>query len=232
MRGMPGVTARMRNLADASSSSSLSHRMRAQRFAQFERLTASLPRPLTIMDIGGTNEFWERCGWTERDDVTITTVNLFEQEQRFENVIPTVGDATDLSQFDDDEFDLVFSNSVIEHLITFEAQMGMAAEVRRTGKAYWVQTPNFWFPMEPHFLTPGWHYLPTAVRIKILQRRGVGWMGHCPDYEDAKRAVEEVRLMRRSELQRLFPEARLIPERFGGLVKSWTAIRGLQEQAA
>jgi hypothetical protein len=217
----------MRKLADDSSETSISHRMRSQRFARFERLAAGLPRPLSIIDIGGTNEFWEQRGWADREGVTITTVNLTAQERRFDNVIPTVGDATDLSNFADGEFDLAFSNSVIEHLFTFESQQRMAAEVSRVASAYWVQTPNFWFPMEPHFLMPAWHWMPVSLRIAILRRRGVGWMGRCPDPADARRAVEEVRLMRRRELARLFPEAELIPERFGGLVKSWTAIRGL-----
>jgi len=221
-----GVTARMRKLADDSSESSLSHRLRSQRFARFERLAATLPRPLSIVDIGGTNEFWEQRGWAERDDVTITTVNLAEQPRRFDNIIPTVGDATDLGDFGDGEFDLAFSNSVIEHLFTFEAQQRMAAEVARVARAYWVQTPNFWFPMEPHFLVPAWHWMPVEARVAILRRRGVGWMARCPDGEHARRVVREVRLMRRRELARLFPQATLIPERFGGLVKSWTAIHG------
>ena len=69
-------------------------------------------------------------------------------------------DATNLHEFGDASFDIAFSNSVIEHLSTFENQARMAAEVRRVARAYWVQTPNFWFPIEPHFLVPAWHWLP------------------------------------------------------------------------
>jgi hypothetical protein len=227
-----GATARLRQLADDSSETSLSHRLRAQRFARFERLAAALPRPLSVIDIGGTNEFWEQRGWADRDDVTITLVNLTEQPRRFENLVPIVGDATDLGQFADAEFDLAFSNSVIEHLFTFESQKRMADEVSRVSRAYWVQTPNFWFPMEPHFLVPGWHWMPVEARVAVLRRRGVGWMGRCPDPEHARRIVREVRLMRRQELARLFPDAVLVPERFGGLVKSWTAVRGFESAAA
>jgi hypothetical protein len=102
----------------------------------------------------------------------------------------------------------------------------MAAEVRRVAHAYWVQTPNFWFPIEPHFLVPAWHWLPERNRVAILRRRGVGWAGRCEDPQYAWRIVREHRLMRRSELARLFPEATLHPERLGGLVKSWTAVGG------
>ena len=101
----------------------------------------------------------------------------------------------------------------------------MAREVRRLAPVYWVQTPNFWFPVEPHFLTPAWHWLPVAARVALLQRRRWGWRGPCPDKADAEAAVREIRLMRRTELDRLFPDARVTPEKIGPLVKSFVAIR-------
>jgi hypothetical protein len=220
------VTARLRALADDKSTASLSHRLRARRFELFERLVADLPRPLRIIDLGGTNDYWEQRGWAGRDDVSITLVNLDRQERRFDNIHPTEGDATDLRDFADKSFDIAFSNSVIEHLFTFESQARMAAEVQRVANAYWVQTPNFWFPIEPHFLVPVWHWLPEEARVQILRRRGVGWAGRCEDPEFARRIVREHRLMRRGELARLFPGASLVSERFGGLVKSWTALGG------
>jgi Methyltransferase domain len=219
-------TERLQRLADGNRSDSLSHRLRERRFRLFETLSGRLARPLSIIDIGGTTEFWERCGWADREDVTITLVNLAEQEQRYANITPTVGDATDLSEHPDDGFDIAFSNSVIEHLFTFDAQAKMAAEVRRVATAFWIQTPNFWFPIEPHFLVPAWHWLPESTRVAILQRRGVGWAGRCPDPDYAREIVQQHRLMRRSELARLFPEASIVPERFAGLVKSWTALAG------
>jgi hypothetical protein len=102
----------------------------------------------------------------------------------------------------------------------------MAHEVVRVARAYWVQTPNFWFPFEPHFLVPAWHWLPEDARVGILRRRGVGWAGRCQDPDVARRVVSEHRLMRRSELRRVFPDATMVAERFGGLVKSWTAVGG------
>lgn len=224
---LPSLTGRLQGLADDSTTTSLSHRLRSRRFEQFERLTATLARPLRVIDVGGTNAFWEQRGWAGRDDVSITLVNLVAQDRVHDNIRPTVGDATDLADFGDKSFDLAFSNSVIEHLFTFENQARMADEIRRVARAYWVQTPNFWFPMEPHFLVPGWHWLPVDARVAILRRRPVGWMGRCPDLEVAGQVVREVRLMRHSELSRLFPEATIVAERFGGLVKSWTAVEGL-----
>jgi methyltransferase family protein len=219
-------TARLQRLADDGSAGSLSHRLRERRFRLFDRLVADLPRPLRIIDIGGTTKFWEQRGWAGRDDVSITLVNLEPEPRSYDNVRPTQGDATDLADHADGSYDVAFSNSVIEHLYTLEAQTRMANEVRRVATAYWVQTPNFWFPVEPHFLVPAWHWLPEDARVAILRRRGVGWAGRCPDPEFARSIVQQHRLMRRRELARLFPGAVIVGERVGGLVKSWTALGG------
>lgn len=226
------LTARLQGLADDSDTGSLSHRMRERRFQRFELLAQALPRPLSVIDIGGTNEFWAQRGWAGRDDVSVTLINLVEQPRVHENIHPLAGTATDLSDFADGSFDIAFSNSVIEHLFTLEAQEQMAAEVRRVAERYWVQTPNFWFPMEPHFLVPGWHWTPEAARVAVLRRRGVGWMGRCEDPEVARQVVREVRLMKRAELARVFPDSVIVPERFGGLVKSWIALGGFPSETS
>jgi Methyltransferase domain len=167
---------------------------------------------LRIIDVGGTNEFWEQRGWAGRDDVQITLVNLKALDRRHPNIIPTAGNATDLSEHDDDSFDIAFSNSVIEHLFTFENQVRMATEFRRVASAgYWVQTPNFWFRSSPTSSSrPGtgcrralaWRSFaaaasagPAAARIRTSRRR----------------IVEEHRLMRRRELARLSRTRRLLP---------------------
>ena len=223
-------TARLQGLATDGRSDSLSHRLRERRFRLFEQLVEPLPRPLRIIDVGGTNGYWEQRGWAGRDDVSITLVNLEAEERRHENIHPTAGDATDLADHADDTFDIAFSNSVIEHLFTLENQQSMAREMQRVARAYWVQTPNFWFPVEPHFFPViGWHWLPERARVEILMRTNVGaWAGRTPERAKAEQVIKEHRLMRRGEIAHLFPDATLLPERFGGLVKSWTAVGGLK----
>lgn len=225
---MISFTTLMRRLADGYADDSFSNRMRSRRFEQFEALTVQMPRPLRILDIGGTAAFWEQRGWAGRDDVEIVLVNLEEIPTTHSNIRSMVADATNLEEIADGSFDIAFSNSVIEHLFTFEAQQAMASEVRRVAPAYWVQTPNFWFPMEPHFLVPAWHWLPQRVRVEIVRRREVGWCGRCPDIEDARRVVSEVKLMRRGQVKALFPHATVTRERFCGLTKSFIARDGFQ----
>jgi hypothetical protein len=225
---MSTLSGTLRGLADGHTANSFSNRMRGKRFELFEALTAGLDRPLRIIDIGGTTNFWVQRGWAGRDDVEITMVNLHAEDPRgHANLRGVIGDATNLAEYADGEFDIAFSNSVIEHLFTRDAQDAMAREVKRVAKAYWVQTPNFWFPMEPHFLVPGWQYMPERLRVAILRRRQVGHRGPARSAEEARSLVREVRLMRKREIKRLFPEATLYEERFYGLTKSFVVHRGL-----
>ena len=216
----------IRQLAEGKNPNSISNRFRTRRFQRFEALVATLPRPLRILDVGGTNQFWENRGWADRSDVQIFSLNLEAEEQRHENITPLAGDATNLAQFADGSFEVAFSNSVIEHLFTFEQQRRMASEIQRVSKSYWVQTPNYWFPMEPHFHVPGWQWMPLSLRIAMIRRWRCGWRGPCADPARARDLVAEVRLMTGRELQTIFPHATLLPERFCGLVKSWVAIGG------
>jgi len=226
---MTTSTLSIRSLADGKNPNSFSNRACTRRFQRFEALAATLPRPLRILDVGGTNEFWENRGWAGRSDVQIASLNLEAQEQKHENIQSLAGDATDLHQFADGSFDIVFSNSVIEHLFTLEQQRRMAAEVQRVGKSFWVQTPNFWFPMEPHFHIPGWQWMPLNLRVSIIRRWRCGWRGPCPDPVKARELVSEVRLMSGRELRSMFPKANLVAERFCGFVKSWIAIGGFPQ---
>jgi len=214
----------LRRLADSENPDSFANRLRARRFRQFETLVSSLPRPLKILDVGGENAFWENRGWAGRTDVQIFSLNHVPEQQRHENVIPLTGDATNLAQFGDGSFDVAFSNSVIEHLFTYESQCRMASEIQRVGKTFWVQTPNFWFPMEPHFHVPGWQWMPADLRVSIIRRWKCGWRGPCPEPGKARELVQELRLLTGGELKRMFPGAILLPERFCGFVKSWTVM--------
>lgn len=216
----------LRTLTNVNNPSSLSNKMRAKRFEFFQKLAAPLPRPLSIIDIGGTPRFWEICGWADRRDVHITLLNLKASECKHSNIEIKIGDATNLADYSDQSFDIAFSNSVIEHLSTFENQASMAREMQRVGRAYWVQTPNYWFPIEPHFQILGWQWLPVAVRVAIIRRYACGRRGPYPDLKQARTSVRGIQLMTRRELFQLFPNSSIKAERFCGLVKSWIAFGG------
>jgi hypothetical protein len=177
-----------------------------------------------ILDVGGTPQFWNTA-----TDAQITLVNIkpledYERAYLRPNMKAVVGDGTRL-QFEDQEFDIVFSNSVIEHLGTVEKQRAFASEVRRVGKAYWIQTPAYEFPIEPHFLTPFVHWLPRRVRRHLLRNFTVwGLMGR-PNDLVVEMTLDEIRLLRFVEFQALFPESDIWIERALGLPKSYTAFK-------
>jgi SAM-dependent methyltransferase len=111
--------------------------------------------------------------------------------------------------FADGEFDLVYCSSVIEHVPP--ARRGaFAYEIRRVGRGWYVQTPAWSFPVEPHSLLPGAHWLAPGAR-RLYWRLG------------AARAWEDIALLRRGEIERLFGPARA--ERFGPFAKSWVCVR-------
>ena len=221
----------LKKLADDERAGSFSNRLRSRRFKLFEDLARNIARPLRIIDVGGTTEFWEHRGWAGSPDVQITIVNLQAQASRYENIMIAVGDATKLSEYADKSFDIAFSNSVIEHLFTLENQKAMATQMRRVANAYWVQTPNFWFPIEPHFHVPGWQWLPLAVRVAIIRRRSCGWRGRTPDPVRAREVVGEVRLLSKRELCKMFPEANIVAEKVFGFNKSWIVHGGFPSTA-
>lgn len=213
-------------LVDNRKSNSYAARMRRRRFAFFVNLLQSLPKPLKILDLGGTQRFWEVMEFTEVEDIHVTLLNLHRPETRHDNFVGLAGDATDLSQFQDNQFDVVFSNSVIEHVGDYGRQELMAREVRRVGKRYFVQTPNYFFPIEPHFLFVGFQWLPVSARVFLVRNFNLGWIERISDRETAKELVESTRLLRKKELLALFPGAELYEEKILGLTKSFVVYGG------
>jgi len=218
----------LRSVTDINRSTSLASSLRRRRFQFFlslvEPLFATLDRPLTILDAGGTAGFWRRED-LDFERIDLTVLNLEPSDEGDSATRYVVGDARDMSQFATRSFDVVFSNSVIEHVGDFRDQERMANEVRRIGRNYYVQTPNFWFPIEPHFLFPGFQWLPLAARASLIRRWDLGHLDREPDVAAARAAVEGIRLLKRHEVARLFPESHIWREPFLGLTKSFVAYR-------
>jgi len=212
-------------LADHRNDASWAARLRQRRFALFLDLLARLPRPISVCDVGGTTEFWRGLSLPDEDDVSVTVVNLERQQPAGERIQTLVGDARELP-FDAGSFDVVYSNSVIEHVGTFADQRRMAREVMRVAPRYFVQTPSYFFPIEPHFLVPGFQFLPFEVRAALLVRRRLGWVARAESMERAREEVRSVRLLRRSQVRALFPDAKIHVEKILGLTKSYVAYGG------
>jgi 2-polyprenyl-3-methyl-5-hydroxy-6-metoxy-1,4-benzoquinol methylase len=214
----------LRRLRDPSRAGSPANILRRRRFLLLKSLFLDkLPQGTRILDVGGTPDFWMTMGSFEK--FRITLLNLTKVDVPNANLESVVGDAKRMPQFADGEFDLVFSNSVIEHVGAYEQQLKMADEIRRVGKGYFVQTPNYWFPFEPHFLLPFFQFFPVHVRTAILRYVDIGEPQARTSREYARELIALVHLLTKRRLRRLFPDAYIRAERICGLTKSYMVYR-------
>lgn len=193
-------------------------RFRHRRLEQFRRIF-SVQRDSTILDVGGGEHIWLESG-LERQ---VTILNLLPPDNPNPHFNYVTGDACNMSMFGDQSYDVVFSNSVIEHVGDFSDQRKMAREVCRVGRGYWVQTPYRHFPIEVHFLFPLFQYMPKNIQYAIAHK----WpFSFAKSFKlDVQYEVDNIWLLGIDALQDLFPEAQIHKERFLGLVKSIIAVR-------
>jgi hypothetical protein len=182
-------------------------------------------RDYRILDVGGNPAIWASIGAPPG----IVYLNMPRAAEPTDDRLRLVfGDGTRLP-FPDQSFDLVFSNSVIEHVGSSHAQRAFAREVLRVGRRYWVQTPNRWFPVEAHLWTPFVHWLPRSWQASIVPRATVwGALTRVtPDQREffLRHYLDDIRLLTRRELTELFPDSELRAERVMGWAKSWVAVR-------
>jgi 2-polyprenyl-3-methyl-5-hydroxy-6-metoxy-1,4-benzoquinol methylase len=72
---------------------------------------------------------------------------------------------------EDASFDLAISNHVIEHVDDQILHLQEIARVLRPGGFCYLATPNFFWPVEPHFRLPFLAWLPTpALRDSYVRR--------------------------------------------------------------
>jgi hypothetical protein len=190
---------------------------RGARMANFQRVMALRPHT-RILDLGGTTEIWQHI----ETPLDITIVNLpgvskHDGVQSHHRFTFLDGDATDLD-FPDGSFDMIFSNSVIEHVGGPANELRFADQVRRLAPAYWVQTPSKWFPLEPHSGVPFWWFLPRTIR-NMMHRR---WAVRVPAWNDM---VKGTTVLEKSALKTYFPDARFQIERVLGIPKSYSVYR-------
>jgi hypothetical protein len=216
----------LRRLVDSRDPGSYANRLRERRFAIFRTLLAGVTPPVRILDVGGTPTFWQIRGKDLPGTPSVTVLNLEAQPSDDPRITTVVGNAVDMGEIPDRAFDVVFSNAVIEHVETLENQRRMAAEIQRVGQRYFVQTPNKRFPLEPHFLVPGFQFLPIRLRAWLLRRMALGWYAKTADPAEAEAKVRMIRLMTEREFRDVFPGATIYREKVFGLTKSFIAYGG------
>jgi len=219
-------------LQDSTDPNSLVSRFRRARsrriVGMIERIHAA-KGAVRIVDLGGEPDYWNLFdrAFLDASKVHVTIVNPGGVDEAYDPDLFQVvdGDACDLRQYADHAFDMVHSNSVIEHVGDWERMEAFAAACRRLAPAYYVQTPYFWFPVEPHFSAPFFHWRSEQSRARALLKRGHGFSPKAPDMGQAMRDVQHARLLDKAQFRFLYPDAVHHDEVVAGLTKSLIAVR-------
>ena len=222
---MTAIDATADKFVEKQNADSLSAYFRRQRFALVLRQIKEIYRrkgKCTIADIGGREEYWAPALHKLEDyNAHVTIINLEQTQsspgQRFSF---RFGDACNLTEFGEHEYDLAHSNSLIEHVGTWDNMESCAREIGRVAEEYYVQTPYFWFPIEPHFRAPFFHWLPEQVRARLVMAMKLGYFNRAENLGQAMRNVQSCCLIDQSQFQQLFLDGEVRFERVAGLAKS------------
>jgi len=220
----------LQRFVDYHDPTSLGSRFRRRRAERLRRLIARIHATegrCRIIDVGGRQVYWETVGldFLARTSATVHLVNLREiGSAPRAPFTAAVGDARDLAAYADGTFDLAHANSVIEHVGTWEDMKAFAAAFRRVARRHYLQTPNFWFPIEPHFVLPLVHWLPVQMRMHLAHTVGLGTFGRQADIDRAAELVQGIDLLTPAQVRWLFPDFRIEYETVAGLAKSILAV--------
>lgn len=205
------IAKKISNYNDPNSFGSRMRKRRAQLLLSMILEVFGEKGKVEIIDVGGTRTYWNiiPVDLLRAQNAKITIVNLPGTEMTFDNPVFSFveGDGRNLSNFAHNAFDIAHSNSVLEHVGNWDDMRRFAGEIARVGKKYFVQTPSFWFPIEPHCMTPFFHWLPLSIRMQLVLRFELGHWKKAANLSEAQHIVESARLLTRKKMQALFSDA-------------------------
>ncbi len=178
---------------------------------------------MSVIDLGGTVQAWLRA------PVRPALVHVVNLEAPPDDVPAWLrADQADACQLPAHiargEYDLVFSNAVIEHVGGHAQRLRFADAVHKLAPAHWIQTPYRYFPIEPHWLFPGFQFLPLTARAEISRR----WPlvhSQAASHADGVRTAMGVELLSRTEMACYFPDSELRYEKAMAMIKSLIAVK-------
>ena len=192
---------------------------RAKRVRKLVSMYPNL-QEMSVLDVGGRPIIWnlleKECGVRPQKLIILNTENELDCWENYECV---VGDGKNLP-YADNTFDLVFSNSVIEHVGNETDKLAFAKECLRVGKNIYIQTPNRWFPVETHLVTLFIHWFPRKwfTKLSVISIRFLFLMSNRQQFKDI---VSGIILVDKEQLQSFFPHKKIVTERFFGMAKSF-----------
>lgn len=164
-----------------STASRISWHVRQKMFDMFMAYFQPTPE-MSILDAGVTSDdsfqesnYFEKLYPYPQRITCIGTENGSHLEQQYPGLKYLHARAGEKLPFADQAFDIVFSNAVIEHVGSRAAQAAFVAELCRVGKAFFITTPNRWFPIEHHTGLPFLHWLPAGLYRALLRNTRFGY---------------------------------------------------------
>jgi hypothetical protein len=184
---------------------------------------------VSILDVGGTQAYWNivPMQFLEEHNARITIINLPGQAMPEDHgpFIFIAADGCDLSFFGDKSFQIGHSNSVVEHVGDWKRMVLFANELSRVSQYIFVQTPNYWFPIEPHCMTPFFHWLPRPIQVWLVLHFQLGHWEKASTVRQAVETVESARMLDKAMFQELFKDSDILTERILGFAKSFIAVK-------
>ena len=220
MTGRTGSSLAVRSHLAGPDPASWTSRRKASRMRWLAEAFPDLAE-MSVIDLGGRLRTWQRAPVRPR---RVHVVKLEGPKGEVpEWAVFDHGDACALpAHIAGGRYDLVFSNSVIEHVGGHERRLRFAESVHKLATAHWVQTPYRYFPIEPHFLAPGMQYLPVAARANMAQFWPLA-IWRPGSHEEALKRILNIELLDRTEMRYYFPTSTLRSEKVFGITKSLIA---------
>lgn len=196
---------------------------RPRRKKAFMQLFPEVAQGAKVLDVGGTAGWWTQ-DFPQKVNVSIVNIDDDLKQEVIRHGFSFYQADGRALPFEDKEFDLIFSNSVIEHVGDFSDQARFAGETMRCSRKLYLQTPNKWFPVEPHLMTVFVQWLPFKIARRMLRYCSLwGWIAR-PSQQQIDEFLLSTRLLTRSEMKQLFPNAEIKEEKFLGMTKSFIVI--------
>jgi len=207
---------------------------RGQRRKLFDDFMKGVSGPVRLIDLGGTVRFWENWGLARRPQLDVTLVNNHDLDKNHANdaiTLPNIrrlrADVLTLSAADFAQYDVIFSNSLIEHLPGRQLQRQLAQAIIDSGRPYFLQTPNKRSPIDPHFprpYVPFFATYPRPLQARLLSWSALGSGSAAPSYQAALARLQNYYPMTVRDVRQCFPRARVVVERPLGVPMSIIAM--------
>jgi SAM-dependent methyltransferase len=173
-----GTSGLYKNTGKIALASKLSLRTRNKMFAEFMKTMLPQPEHL-VLDVGVTSDekypesnYFEKMYPYKDKVVCVGTEDGYHLEQQYPGIKYTKVYSGEPLPFGNGEFDITFSNAVIEHVGSWADQKFFVSEIVRVSKSFFITTPNRWFPVEFHTAIPLLHWFPKKVHRSILHAFG------------------------------------------------------------